>query len=186
MLVEGLVSTIIPVYNRGAMLREAVASVLSQSWRPIEIVIVDDGSSDDTPLVAQELETLLELPSRPTWRFPPRPWTSHVRWIAPNPHDGDVILVGIDLMNWTAHVANHRSATLWRFHALHHSQEDMSVFTTFRTHPLSHASYVIALLPALVLEASGTDNCWPFTTALPLISTRSPTCLEMSSLVTSA
>jgi sterol desaturase/sphingolipid hydroxylase (fatty acid hydroxylase superfamily) len=67
-----------------------------------------------------------------------------------------VILVGIDAMNWTAHVANHRSAALWRFHALHHSQEDMSVFTTFRTHPLSHASYLIALLPALLLEASGT------------------------------
>jgi photosystem II stability/assembly factor-like uncharacterized protein len=30
-----------------------------------------------------ELEALLELPSRPTWSFPPRPWTSHVRWIAP-------------------------------------------------------------------------------------------------------
>ncbi len=66
------------------------------------------------------------------------------------------ILVGIDAMNWAAHVANHRSMALWRFHALHHSQEDMSVFTTFRTHPLSHASYLVALLPALVLEASGT------------------------------
>ena len=44
-----------------------------------------------------------------------------------------VILVGIDAMNWLAHVANHRSASLWRLHALHHSQEDMSVFTTFRT-----------------------------------------------------
>ena len=67
-----------------------------------------------------------------------------------------LILVGIDAMNWAAHVANHRSTTLWRFHALHHSQEDMSVFTTFRTHPLSHVSYLVALLPALVLEASGT------------------------------
>jgi sterol desaturase/sphingolipid hydroxylase (fatty acid hydroxylase superfamily) len=67
-----------------------------------------------------------------------------------------VILIGIDAMNWAAHVANHRSAALWRFHALHHSQEDMSVLTTFRTHPLSHASYLAALLPALVLEASGT------------------------------
>jgi sterol desaturase/sphingolipid hydroxylase (fatty acid hydroxylase superfamily) len=67
-----------------------------------------------------------------------------------------LILVGIDAMNWLAHVANHRSAALWRFHALHHSQENMSVFTTFRTHPLSHASYLVALLPALVLEASGT------------------------------
>ena len=67
-----------------------------------------------------------------------------------------VILVGIDAMNWFAHVMNHRSVTLWRMHALHHSQEDMSVFTTFRTHPLAHASYLVALLPALVLGASGT------------------------------
>jgi sterol desaturase/sphingolipid hydroxylase (fatty acid hydroxylase superfamily) len=65
-------------------------------------------------------------------------------------------LVGIDAMNWCAHAANHRFTTLWRLHALHHSQEDMSVFTTFRTHPLIHATYMPALLPALVLGASGT------------------------------
>jgi len=45
----------------------------------------------------RELESLLELPSRPSWSFPPRPWTSHVRWIAPSPHDADLILVGIEL-----------------------------------------------------------------------------------------
>jgi glycosyltransferase involved in cell wall biosynthesis len=50
-----LVSTVIPVYNRTAMLRQAVASVLAQTWRPVEIVIVDDGSTDDTPAVAAEL-----------------------------------------------------------------------------------------------------------------------------------
>jgi len=66
-----------------------------------------------------------------------------------------LILVGIDAMNWLAHVANHRSAALWRLHALHHSQEDMSVFTTFRTHPLAHASYLPTLLPVLLLGASG-------------------------------
>jgi len=66
-----------------------------------------------------------------------------------------VILVGVDAMNWVAHVANHRSPSLWRLHALHHSQEDMSVLTTFRTHPLVHATYLLALLPALVLGASG-------------------------------
>jgi photosystem II stability/assembly factor-like uncharacterized protein len=44
-----------------------------------------------------ELSTLRELPSAPTWSFPPRPWTSHVRWIAPSPHEADVVLAGIEL-----------------------------------------------------------------------------------------
>jgi glycosyltransferase involved in cell wall biosynthesis len=54
-MIEGLVSTIIPVYNRTAMLREAVDSVLAQTWRPVEIVIVDDGSTDGTPQAAQAM-----------------------------------------------------------------------------------------------------------------------------------
>jgi photosystem II stability/assembly factor-like uncharacterized protein len=53
--------------------------------------------SDDGGESWRELEALLELPSRPTWSFPPRPWTSHVRWIAPSPHDADLLLVGIEL-----------------------------------------------------------------------------------------
>jgi len=53
--------------------------------------------SDDSGRTWRELDTLLELPSRPTWSFPPRPWTSHVRWIAPSPHDADLLLVGIEL-----------------------------------------------------------------------------------------
>jgi hypothetical protein len=53
--------------------------------------------SDDGGESWRELEALLELPSRPTWSFPPRPWTSHVRWIAPSPHDPDLLLVGIEL-----------------------------------------------------------------------------------------
>src|SRR6266705_266036 len=54
-MIEGLVSTIIPVYNRPAQMGEAVYSVLCQDYRPIEIVIVDDGSTDDTPINAQAL-----------------------------------------------------------------------------------------------------------------------------------
>ncbi|MBI4276818.1 MAG: hypothetical protein HY660_00055 [Armatimonadetes bacterium] len=45
----------------------------------------------------EELSALRALPSAPTWSFPPRPWTSHVRWIAPNPQDPDLLLVGIEL-----------------------------------------------------------------------------------------
>ena len=48
-----LVSTIIPVYNRPEMVRRAVASVLAQTYRPIEILLVDDGSCDDSQAVAR-------------------------------------------------------------------------------------------------------------------------------------
>jgi photosystem II stability/assembly factor-like uncharacterized protein len=53
--------------------------------------------SDDDGATWRALDALLELPSRPTWSFPPRPWTSHVRWIAPSPHDPGLLLVGIEL-----------------------------------------------------------------------------------------
>jgi glycosyltransferase involved in cell wall biosynthesis len=55
-MTRDLVSTIIPVFNRPVQLREAVASVLAQDWRPIEIIVVDDGSTDDTLAAAQALE----------------------------------------------------------------------------------------------------------------------------------
>jgi sterol desaturase/sphingolipid hydroxylase (fatty acid hydroxylase superfamily) len=66
-----------------------------------------------------------------------------------------VIVVAMDGCNWFAHLANHRVRMLWRFHELHHSQEDMSVLTVFRTHPLIHVSYLISLIPGIVLLANG-------------------------------
>jgi hypothetical protein len=53
--------------------------------------------SDDRGRTWRELSTLREIPSAPTWSFPPRPWTSHVRWIAPSPHDANLLLAGIEL-----------------------------------------------------------------------------------------
>ena len=46
-----LVSVIIPTYNYGRFLGEAVNSVLCQTFRDLECIIVDDGSSDDTDQV---------------------------------------------------------------------------------------------------------------------------------------
>ena len=53
-IIPNLVSTIIPVRNRPQFLRESVESVLHQTYRPIEVIIVDDGSTDDTPAIARE------------------------------------------------------------------------------------------------------------------------------------
>jgi photosystem II stability/assembly factor-like uncharacterized protein len=53
--------------------------------------------SDDAGETWRPLDALLDLPSRPSWSFPPRPWTSHVRWIAPSPHEAGLLLVGIEL-----------------------------------------------------------------------------------------
>ena len=50
------VSVIIPCYNYGRFLREAVASAAAQTLGDIEIIIIDDGSTDDTPDVIESIE----------------------------------------------------------------------------------------------------------------------------------
>jgi glycosyltransferase involved in cell wall biosynthesis/SAM-dependent methyltransferase len=49
--VAGLVSVILPVYNHAALLREAVESVLAQTYRDFELLLLNDGSTDETEAV---------------------------------------------------------------------------------------------------------------------------------------
>jgi sterol desaturase/sphingolipid hydroxylase (fatty acid hydroxylase superfamily) len=61
-------------------------------------------------------------------------------------------IAAMDGANWLAHYADHRLDALWRFHALHHSQEELSVLTSFRAHPLMHTTgFLLATIPVVVL-----------------------------------
>lgn len=49
-----VVSVVTPTYNSAATIAETIASVAAQSWREFEMIVVDDGSTDETPrLLAQ-------------------------------------------------------------------------------------------------------------------------------------
>lgn len=50
-----LVSVIMPAFNAGRLLWRAAGSILKQTWRPLELFIVDDASTDDTYAIAKSL-----------------------------------------------------------------------------------------------------------------------------------
>src|SRR5436309_2384320 len=60
------VSVIIPCYNQGHFLADAIERALEQSYRPLEVIVVDDGSSDESSEVARRFEgvRLMRQPNR--------------------------------------------------------------------------------------------------------------------------
>ncbi len=46
-----LISCVVPVFNGERYLREALESILAQTYRPLEIIVADDGSTDGTPAI---------------------------------------------------------------------------------------------------------------------------------------
>ena len=85
--------------------------------------------------------------------------SGHAAWIEVRPAEHwpvwllvPVTIVAMDGANWLAHYADHRLGFLWRFHALHHSQEELSVLTSFRAHPLMHTTgFILAAVPVVAL-----------------------------------
>ena len=69
----------------------AADGALYAGTEPSRIFVARDGAE------WRELPALQDIPSRSQWSFPPRPWTHHVRWIAPDPHRRERLLVGIEL-----------------------------------------------------------------------------------------
>ena len=63
-------------------------------------------------------------------------------------------VLGIDAVDWLTHLANHRLNALWRLHVVHHSQEELSILTTYRAHPLVHVSFLLSAVPILAVEAN--------------------------------
>jgi photosystem II stability/assembly factor-like uncharacterized protein len=84
--------------------RRVLSVAVSPSHRVSGISVVYAGTepsnlyrSDDGGRSWQLLPFLRELPSEPTWSYPPRPWTHHVSTIALHPSDPESLAVGIEL-----------------------------------------------------------------------------------------
>ena len=60
-----LISVIIPTYNRAALLCEAIDTVLSQTYTNTEIIVIDDGSTDETTAAVQKYGDRVRYTRRP-------------------------------------------------------------------------------------------------------------------------
>lgn len=107
---------------------------------------------------------LIQLPvlagTMALFTFPVTSWLQqHVSGLAIDPSGRlpwpVTLLVGLmvsDFVLWSTHVAKHKVPFLWRFHVIHHSQDNLNLFTANRTHPIDALfERFVSLVPAVVL-----------------------------------
>lgn len=58
---QPLISVVIPTFNRAWILKEAIDSVLAQTCRNYELIVVDDGSTDDTGMLLKGFEDIIVI-----------------------------------------------------------------------------------------------------------------------------
>ena len=56
-----LVSIVLPVYNHGEFLRDSIQSILNQDYKNFELIIVNDGSTDNTNQILEEFSTHIQI-----------------------------------------------------------------------------------------------------------------------------
>lgn len=88
---EGIYSPNVTAVAVSAAERASEHGVVYAGTEPSALYASEDGGGSWC-----ELEQMLELPSYPHWSFPPRPHTSHVRWISPDPNTPGRLFVCIE------------------------------------------------------------------------------------------
>src|SRR2546422_1480727 len=62
---RGMVSIVIPTYNRERFIRDSINSALSQDYPSFEVIVVDDGSTDSTPSICSEYDDKIRYFDKP-------------------------------------------------------------------------------------------------------------------------
>jgi len=138
-LVVFLIEQAFPAVRRPLLARGHVVDMcylLSYALAVVPLVVlIDSGFSRELARHATWL-VIAPLPGVPRWLF-----------VA-------LAVLAIDFVDWLAHLGNHLVISLWRLHAVHHSQEELSILTTFRAHPLVHVSFLISAIPILAISSN--------------------------------
>jgi sterol desaturase/sphingolipid hydroxylase (fatty acid hydroxylase superfamily) len=69
-----------------------------------------------------------------------------------------ISILVIDFLAWFHHFVRHRVPWIWRIHAIHHSQEQLNVFSSYRIHPMDYVvSVTIVSLPMFITGSTTTE-----------------------------